>query len=580
MDQPTITISGTPYQVIAQLADAPTHRAFRVESDGRSYFLKVFRQKAAVEFDKQVAALAKVKTANGLLLPIETGEFNDERFVLRKWVEGEDFDVYTRRFKFTPKHLDEALAVAEQLARAVAALHEQGTAHGRLKNENVFFDNDYDPVVTDPSGAGDPRDDVRQIGLLLCRLYTRKPTLAINSRTLMELSNAKVPMNLLKVLWQAIQDEPSQRFKDAATLATALKEVPLKDHEKTVDVRAVSKAQGLKEGVDPRLKWGLAVVILIAAAGGGTLFFASAPSPSNIEPRVGQVAHDTGSYSEQDVSRTQEARFSAGERRILQLAPGVEVALRWIPPGSFLMGSGEGVTGSTPQERPVRAVQITQGFWMAETETTVAQFAAFVDSTGHRTTAETEGKSKVFQGGRLADAQGANWRNPGFSQSSQHPVVCVSWGDATAFADWLSQKTNVSASLPTEAQWEYAARGGSSSEFSTGDGVEAALDAGWFRENSDGKTQPVATKAQNAWGLYDMHGNAWEWCADWFQENYQGLSTVDPVGVGSGTHRVGRGGSWNYPWITGRSAARDMYRPQNHANFVGFRVVMMMGPGD
>lgn len=265
-ETPTITISGTAYRVVTQLADTPTHRSFRVENEGRLYFLKVFRQEAGEAFAKQQAALATVKANTGLLLPIETGEYNDERFVLREWVEGETFDDYVRRFKFNPKHIDEALAIGEQLARAVAALHEQGTAHGRLKSENVFIDKDDDPVVTDPQGTGDPRDDVRQIGLLLCRQYTRKQTLAINSHTLMELSKAKVPMNLLKVLWQAIQEEPSQRFKDAGTLATALKEVPLKDHEKTVHVRALPHAHGIKDGADPKLKWGLAAALVAAVS--------------------------------------------------------------------------------------------------------------------------------------------------------------------------------------------------------------------------------------------------------------------------------------------------------------------------
>src|SRR5262249_37756723 len=138
-----------------------------------------------------------------------------------------------------------------------------------------------------------------------------------------------------------------------------------------------------------------------------------------------------------------------------------------------------------------------------------------------------------------------NWRNPGFEQTDDHPVVVVTRGDAQAFCDWLSKKEGRYYTLPTEAQWEYACRAGSRSRFSFGDNEGQLPEHAWIVSNSDHKTHPVGKKKPNAWGLFDMHGNAAEWCLDWYDRDYYARSPRnDPPGPLEGKNVVCRGSGW------------------------------------
>lgn len=126
--------------------------------------------------------------------------------------------------------------------------------------------------------------------------------------------------------------------------------------------------------------------------------------------------------------------------------------------------------------------------------------------------------------------------------------------------------------LPTEAEWEYACRAGATTDYSFGNSDAELGDYGWYDENSGGKTHPVGKKKPNAWGLYDMHGNVWEWCQDWHGD-YPSGSVTDPTGPVSGSRRVYRGGSWlNVAWFC-RSADRDGDAPANRSHYLGFRVL-------
>lgn len=187
----------------------------------------------------------------------------------------EPFESFARRFRFSPKRLEAALNIGVRLCRALEGLHHEGQVHGSLKNESVFFEKDGTPIIRDPiqlpEGAKrpDPRDDVRALGLLLCRLYTGKTELVINDYTLMMLGKARVPRQLLRVLWQAIHEEPSMRFPDAATLGRALREVPLPEYQRTVQVRALPDNVGPSSGIPVWLRNAAILVVtvgIIAAA--------------------------------------------------------------------------------------------------------------------------------------------------------------------------------------------------------------------------------------------------------------------------------------------------------------------------
>jgi formylglycine-generating enzyme required for sulfatase activity len=153
------------------------------------------------------------------------------------------------------------------------------------------------------------------------------------------------------------------------------------------------------------------------------------------------------------------------------------------------------------------------------------------------------------------------------------PVETVSWEDAQKFIRKLSEKDGENTyRLPTEAEWEYACRAGTDTPYYTGT-TEADLDrAGWYSENSGGKTHPVRQKEANAWGLYDMHGNVWEWCQDWYGEYPEGTVT-DPAGPDKGSARVLRGGGWYRGAGYCRSGSRDSDSPDRRLSLLGFRVL-------
>src|SRR5262249_19438683 len=159
------------------------------------------------------------------------------------------------------------------------------------------------------------------------------------------------------------------------------------------------------------------------------------------------------------------------------------------------------------------------------------------------TEAESSGLgATVYQdNGFVTDLQ-ASWRNPGFEQAEDEPVVCVSWNDARDYCDWLSLKENKHYSLPSEAQWEYACRAGTRTTFSFGEDERQLPDHVWYDENSGRRTHPVGQKKPNAWGLRDMHGHVWQWTADWHSTRYYLTARADdPPGPNAGVVRVLRG---------------------------------------
>ena len=263
--------------------------------------------------------------------------------------------------------------------------------------------------------------------------------------------------------------------------------------------------------------------------------------------------------------------------------PPASAGMVLTPGGAFLMGTNEGM----PYEAPAHEVTL-KPFWMDAHEVSVAEFARFVAATGYQTEAERFGWSGVFdmKSGEWTRVDGANWRAPeghGSQAIPNEPVTQVSWNDANEYARWAGKR------LPTEAEWEYAARGGlEGKEYSWGDELRPAGKpiANWWQgvfpkhnTKEDGFLMRAAVKSfkPNGYGLYDMAGNVWEWCADWYADDYYKQSPREnPMGAASGTVRVMRGGSFlcaenfctNY-----RVAGRSHATPDTGLNNVGFRCV-------
>ena len=222
--------------------------------------------------------------------------------------------------------------------------------------------------------------------------------------------------------------------------------------------------------------------------------------------------------------------------------PGGPAGFVWINPGTFVMGSPESEAGLY-SDQVQHTVTLTQGFWMSDHETTQAEYQLVMGS------------------------------NPSSQKGESLPVEMVSWNDAVAYCKKLTEleraggriTTQQAYRLPTEAEWEYAARAGT-----TGARYGELDTIAWWYGNSGNHPHPVKQKAANAWGLHDMIGNVWEWCADWYGD-YPTGSVTDPKGPGSGSDRVLRGGSWGSVAEGARSAGRVRSDPGFRGNYLGFR---------
>ena len=294
-----------------------------------------------------------------------------------------------------------------------------------------------------------------------------------------------------------------------------------------------------------------------------------------------------------------------------QITNSIGMKLTLIPAGEFMMGNGESAEATAAffnknysgwfldayilnDEYPQHRVRITKPFYLGTYHVTRGQFRQFVNDTGYKTDAEKAKKPGADGWNPDKKAFDFNekysWRNVGFQQTDEHPVVNVSWNDAVAFCKWLSRKEGKTYRLPTEAEWEYACRAGTTTRYSSGDDPETLSKVGnvgdaTFRAKfpdwagaikaSDGYvfTAPVGQFKPNAFGLYDMHGNAEQWCSDWYGAEYYGKSPADdPTGPGRGDLRVVRGGSWGGWSVNALSAKRGWIMPFLRNLNTGFRV--------
>lgn len=227
----------------------------------------------------------------------------------------------------------------------------------------------------------------------------------------------------------------------------------------------------------------------------------------------------------------------------------------WISPGSFMMGSPESEQDREMIEGPQTQVTISMGFWVGKHEITQGEYQAVLET------------------------------NPSaFTRDNRLPVETVSWIEATNYCAKLTEHERLAGRLPagyeyrlpTEAEWEYACRAGTSTRFSYGDDptYEQLENYAWYSVNSGGETHRVGSKRPNAWGLCDTHGNVWEWCLDW-EAPYPGGRVTDPQWPAAGIYRAVRGGGWDLDGSASRSAFRHGFYPAHKQSYLGFRVVLV-----
>lgn len=259
--------------------------------------------------------------------------------------------------------------------------------------------------------------------------------------------------------------------------------------------------------------------------------------------------------------------------------------------GTFQMGSNDGEA----DEKPIHSVTVSD-FYLSKYEVTASEFRAFVEATGYRTDAEKEGTTQAYEDGKWVDKADRNWRHDpeGSTAADNHPVINVSWNDATEYCKWLSKNTGKAYRLPTEAEWEYAAGNGSlHTKYSWGNGDPVGKSGGNVCDESkrpgDGEswstkfdgfndgywyTAPIGSYNPNGFGLYDMTGNVNEWCSDWYGSDYDKNSPLaNPTGPSSGFFRVCRGGSWSGDPQDCRVAFRNLLTPgYRYSSVIDFRL--------
>jgi formylglycine-generating enzyme required for sulfatase activity len=303
---------------------------------------------------------------------------------------------------------------------------------------------------------------------------------------------------------------------------------------------------------------------------------------------------------------------AVGDGKPTRLATGpsltnsLKMAMIRIEPGMFTMGSPVSndeliqrfsFTGNSAEDEfPAHQVRITRPFFMSSTHVTRRQFEVFVKETRHQTNAEKAGVAYGMTQTELwGKKEGMTWRKPGFDQTEDHPVVCVSYVDAQAFCQWLSKREKRSYNLPTEAQWEFACRAGTTGIFWWGDDLNVAqgkenLHDGsyddWYAtmvpnrfkrwlywEDGFAQTSPVGHYQPNPWGLYDMLGNVGQWVRDWYGP-YSSQTQTDPMGPDRAGMRIFRGGGWYALPHYARASKRNKVDGSFASNSLGFRVVL------
>ena len=226
----------------------------------------------------------------------------------------------------------------------------------------------------------------------------------------------------------------------------------------------------------------------------------------------------------------------------------------WIPPGRFMMGSPDSDEEAFTWEKPQHEVVLTRGYWMGKYPVTRGQYVAFMNATGC-----------VIP---------KNWRHMGFTQSEDHPVISIRFEESVEFCRWLSEQDDGDYRLPTETEWEYACRAGTTTPRYNGLGLEALSEIAWYFENcEDESTVTVEQLEPNAWGLYDMLGNVWEQCSTYWNQNYPSVRQIDDAEPPEGRFRVQRGGGWSTEARDCRSASRSWNPHVSGVRDLGFRVV-------
>ena len=542
-------------------------------SPARRRFLREARSSAQVRHENVVAVY------NVAEQPIP--------YLVMEFIAGET--VQQRLDRTGPLDAREVLRIGRQVAEGLAGAHATGLIHRDVKPANILLESGSDRVkITDfglaraaddaslthsgiivgtplymaPEQARgetiDHRADLFSLGSVLYAMCCGRPpfraptTLAVLKRVAEDEPRAireiipEVPQWLCDIIAKLHAKNPDDRFRSAREVADVLGhcESQFEDFSR---IPQTKPAAGRR-----KCKWAAAAALLLflilALTGIGSvclLFWDKGLA------RIDQSTPDPSRHDGPDFTNSLGMQF------------------KLIPAGKFTMGSSKEeidhqfeVVGDNwgkdrlPSESPDHPVEITKPFHMCTTEVTVRQFRQFVEEEDYR----------------VGDDR---WQRPKAEQQDNHPVDYVSWQNAVDFCKWLSKRDGKTYRLPTEAEWEYCCRAGrSGTRYCYGNDEARLEDYAWYARDSRGGMHAVGKKKPNEWGLFDMHGNAWEWCQDSFAFDFYKSSPVnDPIGPGTGLRVVRGGGAGDDP-VQCRSSFRNFTQQNEHHKYLGFRVLL------
>ena len=548
-----------PYEVSELIGHGGMGEVYRARHNrlNRPVALKVIRGRRQADpaaherFLREMAVAGQLDHPN-LVRAHDAWEADGCLYFIMEWIDGN-----TLRQEFRPggrRAVRDLLDCMEQACAGLDHLHRLGFVHCDLKPSNLMRQPDgtvklidiglarapqaavtggtpgyMAPEQAEETGTVDARADIFALGRLLGFLVRRAETASATP------SERQCLDRLTAMAGRMTEAEPDRRYQAIADVA--------------LDIRRAAKA--LARGSSARTGW-LAWGAFATVAAAGILLWIGTGRNDVREPDGGLKA------------------------------PVHEMLMATIPAGEFQMGAVAGDPNALPDESPARHVAFRQPFAMGVNEVTVAQFKEFVDATGYRTDAEISGKGGWKAG--IATSYGErspeySWRNPGYPLADNLPVTMVSHNDAVAFCAWLSKRDGKSYRLPTEAEWEYACRAGTTAIYPYPEDKRSDYSWNGYVLGENLSPRPVGSRRSNAWMLNDMMGNVREWCADWYDaKGYQTPFEKAPLGPERGAQRVVRGGCFIDKDRKLRSSNRNFNPPDQVLNNNGFRVAV--GPLD
>ena len=534
---PVLKTNGDPYYSQGNYAVVFKMR----DADGKFYAMKCFTQEVAQREERYKLIADQLKYENSdYFVSIEyiekeifvSSNFTDETefpVLLMEWVDGEPLDAYIRH---NINDKDSLSLLSYRFGCFAQWLLRQPFAHGDIKPDNILVRGDGTLVAIDYDGMYVPAMEGQKAEENGTPDFRHpKRTLEIFDEHIDDFTLASMALAL-----EAIALEPSLLDEFSPKDRLLFSESDFLDISES---RLLQRLLGMLQIGNMLNLWTLFFVAykkMTIPASLRDLFRMRLPDGKCPQIKKPKSLKEPKSLKQAKQTKEDTLSFTVG---------GVSFKMIRIEHGTFMMGATPEMTGPYDEEKTVHDVTISKDYYMGETQVTQELWQAVMGN------------------------------NPSKFNGNNNPVESISWNDCQEFIKKLNNLTGKQFRLPTEAEWEYAARGGNKSRHTQYSGSDDIDSVAWYYGNSGSQTHPVAKKSPNELGLYDMSGNVWEWCNDRYGDDYYAKSpSVDPQGSSSGSSRVLRGGSWRSSPRLCRSSNRHRYYPEGEGNRFGFRLAL------